>query len=80
MAAVTVNSSNYVNGVGGRRVLTANINVNNTNTMNTGFSMIDSVQVESSAQVILGATIAGGVLTFAASGNDPAANLVVIGV
>jgi hypothetical protein len=79
MAAATLNS--FIYGYSGnRRMLSANISVANTNTLNTGFSMIDSISLDSSAQVNLGATAVGGVITFATSGADTAAWLVVYGV
>jgi hypothetical protein len=79
MAAATVNS--FIYGYSGnRRMYCANISVVNTNTVATGFSMIDAFSLDSSAQVTLGATVSGGTLTIAASGADTAASLVVYGV
>jgi hypothetical protein len=79
MAAVTINTSVYGYS-GNRRMLSANISVANTNTMNTGFGMIDAVSLDPSAQAVLGCTASGGVLTFACSASDTAAWIVVYGV
>jgi hypothetical protein len=79
MAAATLNS--FVYGYSGnRRMLSANISVANTNTLNTGFSMIDAVSIDSSAQATLGCTASAGVITFSCSASDAAAWLVVYGV
>jgi hypothetical protein len=79
MAAATLNS--FIYGYSGnRRMLSANISVANTNTLATGFSMIDAFSLDSSAQATLGATVSGGTLTFACSASDAAASLIVYGV
>jgi len=79
MAAATVNSYVYCYS-GNRRMYCANISVANTNTLATGFGMIDAFSLDSSAQATLGATVSGGTLTFACSASDAAASLVVFGV
>jgi hypothetical protein len=79
MAAATVNSFVY-GTTGNRRYYSANINVANTNTLATGFSMIDAFSIDTSAQATLGATVSGGTLTFNCSTGDAAASLLVFGV
>lgn len=79
MAAATVNS--FIYGYSGnRRMYCANVSIVNTNTLATGFSMIDAFSCDSSAQITIGATVSGGTLTFATSGADTAASIIVYGV
>lgn len=78
MAAVTVNRVRYA-VMGNKRVVLADVSIAaNGDTFNTKLKLLDTVSCDSSTTGAVGATKAGGVVTFATGG--ALANVLVIGI
>jgi hypothetical protein len=79
MAAVTVVRRRSV-VIGNRRMIVATLNIANTNTWATGLKIIEAWDAPSVlGAVAIGGTVSGGTITFATTGAENGANVVVIG-
>lgn len=80
MAAATLVGKRRESVVGDRRMVTAQVTLaNNGDTYNTGLKTITGLSIDPTTNASVGATFAGGVLTFAYGGGALTVNVIAYG-